>query len=205
MTSSRKKDGVFGDTALSYIKEKVDECIMSDDVFLSFQKWYGYSNQATKWGESYEDDAREKYSERTGLFVEQTGFVEFDKHCGGSPDGLIPSESGLIEIKCPFNGARHIDFMLMKEPVDLLEISKQYYYQVQANILFCDASFCDFISYNPRCSELLSMKILRVYPDKRAIEELEERITLAETMLENLLSEVTQQGISQFKPFIESV
>ena len=203
MASSRRKGEIFGDTALSYIKEKVNECIMNDSVFLSFEELYGYGNQATKWGEYYEDEAREKYSERTGLFVAQTGFIEFGAHTGGSPDGLIPSKNGLIEIKCPFNGAKHIDFMLMKDPADLLEISKQYYYQVQANILFCHASFCDFISYNPRCSDLLSMKILRIYPDDKAIKELKERIELAETRLEHLLSEVTRQGINQFSPFLE--
>ena len=37
LIASRKKDETFGETAMSYIKEKVAEYVMSDDVFIDAQ------------------------------------------------------------------------------------------------------------------------------------------------------------------------
>ncbi len=199
LIASRKKDETFGETAMAYIKEKVAEYVMSDDVFIDAQDM-AFSNAATRWGTLYEAEARAIYSDMTGITVEETGFVPYSRHSGGSPDGLT-GDGGLIEIKCPFNPSRHVDFLLMSGGDDLKALSRQYYYQVQANMLFTGRTYADFISYDPRMSDLLKMKILRVEPDKEAFALLEERIGMAEERMERMVSEITRIGINQVKKF----
>lgn len=196
LTTSRKKDEVFGDTALSYIKEKVSEYIMNDNVFIEMQD-LNFSNMVTRWGEQYEPEARQLYSELTGIEVEETGFIPYSQHSGGSPDGMCADGEGLIEIKCPFNPSKHIEFMMMKSPDDLLAINKQYYWQCQANLLFTGRRYIDFVSYDPRMSDLLKLKILRIETDIKGLELLRTRISLASERLESMVSELTKIGLEQ--------
>jgi hypothetical protein len=169
---------------------------MNDDVFLGLQS---FNCAATQWGEMYEDEARNIYSSRKGVDVEQTGFIQYTKYSGGSPDGVVQSDNGLVEIKCPYNPEKHIDFMLMETQEDLLTLNKQYYYQCQANMMFCNKDYIDFVSYDPRLSELISMKILRINPDYKAFALIESRIELAQERLEEMVSNLTKIGIEQLK------
>ena len=200
LTTSKKKDELFGETAMSYIKEKVSEYLMSDDVFSEIQ-CMNFSNAATRWGETYESEARDLYMEITGMNIYETGFVEYTKYSGGSPDGVNEDSKGLIEIKCPFNSSKHIEFMMMEKPEDLLKLSKQYYYQCQANMMFCQKEYLDFISYDPRFSPLLRMKILRIPAKKEDFELLHHRIAIAETILDEFVQNVTRKGIEQFNKY----
>lgn len=196
LATSRKKDEVFGEAALAYIKEKVAELVTDDAVFASMQDC-AFSNAATRWGEQYEAEARECYSAFAGLPVEETGFVPYSEHSGGSPDGLVGDGEGVIEIKCPFTQSKHIEFMLLNDAAGLKEVSKQYYWQCQANLLFTGRRYIDFVSYDPRMSGLLKMKVLRIEPDAAAHELLRTRILLAEERLEATVSELARIGISQ--------
>jgi putative phage-type endonuclease len=58
-------------------------------------------NDATAWGTHNEAGARFDFELETGISVQQCGFFAKDDWAGASPDGLL-SDSGLIEIKCPF-------------------------------------------------------------------------------------------------------
>lgn len=203
LTTSRKKDEVFGDTALTYIKEKVSEYLMNENVFIDMQT-FAFSSTATRWGEQYEAEAREAYALLTGNEVEETGFIPYSTHSGGSPDGLVTDGRGLIEIKCPFNPSKHIEFMLMRKAEDLLSISKQYYWQCMANLMFTNREYIDFVSYDPRMAGIIHMKVLRIEADPKALSLLQERIALAEERLESIVSEITKMGIEQFKTYQES-
>lgn len=200
LVSSKKKDELFGETAISYIKEKVSEYLMNDDVFSEIQE-LNFSNAATRWGNSYEGEARNLYMEMTGMGIYETGFVEYTRYSGGSPDGVNEDGKGLIEIKCPFNSSKHIDFMMMEKPDDLLKLSKQYYYQCQANMMFCQMEYLDFISYDPRLSPLLRMKILRIPARKEDFETIRHRIEIAESILDEIVQYVTKIGIEQLNKF----
>ncbi|OAV67509.1 YqaJ-like viral recombinase domain protein [Bacteroidales bacterium Barb6] len=59
MNTPRSKIDIFGETALTYIRERVYELIMDDTVFLSDQKVNGFENTATRWGNDNESYARE--------------------------------------------------------------------------------------------------------------------------------------------------
>lgn len=198
LVSSKKKDEVFGDTAVSYINDKVNEVMMPDNAFINFIEEYQLSTPALRWGNLFEADARELYSKRTGAIVIETGFFEYGDHAGGSPDGIMPSENGIIEIKCPFEGKTHIVFMEMEKSSDLLAVNKKYYYQIQANLLFTGAEFCDFVSYNPRMSELMRMKRLRIDKDDKAITVLKERIQLASELLESKITTLSRIAREQY-------
>lgn len=197
LTTSKKKDEVFGDTALSYIKEKVAEYLMDDDIFIEMQD-FNFQNIATRWGEQYEPKARNLYTEVTGMPVEETGFIPYSRHSGGSPDGICADSEGLIEIKCPFNSSKHIEFLMMRTADDLLAANKQYYWQCQANLLFTGRKYIDFVSYDPRMSDLLKLKILHIEADIKGLELLSSRISLASERMEQMVSELTRIGIEQF-------
>jgi len=96
-------------------------------------------NDATRWGEKYEDVARELYEERYGEKVHEIGLVPHPEHkwLGGSPDGV--SESGkLIEIKCP-----------MMRKIIPGEVPAHYVPQIQLCMEILNLESCDFIQYAP--------------------------------------------------------
>ena len=61
-----------------------------------------FTNAAMQWGTDQEPFARATYEIKTGLMVEEIGFVAHPEieNAGASPDGLV-GKDGLIEIKCP--------------------------------------------------------------------------------------------------------
>jgi hypothetical protein len=76
----------------------------------------------------------------TGIEVEETGFVAHDTlYAGCSPDGLVDWD-GLIEIKCPYNSAVHIETLLGGMPADHMA-------QVQGQMWITGRQWCDFVSF----------------------------------------------------------
>ena len=61
------------------------------------------STAATRWGHTYEDEARKLYERKTGEFVYEFGVIPHPVHTwiGGSPDG-ITATGRLLEIKVGF-------------------------------------------------------------------------------------------------------
>lgn len=130
----------------------------------------GYSNDAMKRGSATEPEARMEYQIRTGLEVEQVGFVPHPTiaMAGCSPDGLI-GESGLVEIKCP-NSATHIEMLLGRPP----RVPDKYEKQIQFQLTCTGRLWCDFVSYDPRLPERMRLSIKRVRWDAHLIQYLEE-------------------------------
>lgn len=163
MQKGRSKDQRFGNAAMKYIYEKIAEQItLQPHVF---------SSQATDWGSQMEANAIEKYTEKTGNEVHYTGFLEFGDHAGGTPDGLV-GEDGIIEVKCPFNPANHVEILL-----EGMVVNTDHMFQIQGNLMVTDRKWCDYISYDPRVTdEALQMKIIRVERDEEIIQAIQERI-----------------------------
>ena len=63
----------FSQTGYSYLDEKVDEALTSDEEFIWFKREYEVSNKAMSWGTMYEPCARDFYSEQTGIKVNESG------------------------------------------------------------------------------------------------------------------------------------
>lgn len=124
-----------------------------------------YATAAMQWGTEQEAPARAAYEQRTGVAVEETGFVAHDTLMAGcSPDGLVDWD-GLIEIKCPYNSAVHIETLLSGMPAEHMP-------QVQGQMWITGRQWCDFVSYDPRMPEPLQLYVQRIHADPKAIADL---------------------------------
>ena len=118
---------------------------------------------------------------RSGLVIDP-GFPFF----GASPDGIIQCtccRMGVLEIKCPFTckdksflqaSTESTTFCLGTVDDELaLDINHAYYYQVQAQIKFCSANYCDFVVWSDK-----EVFIERIYLDDDFISDAIEKATL---------------------------
>lgn len=188
LTKGRGKDEVFGKTALSYLNEKLAERFMDAEQFIFYSEDVKRSTPAMRWGNEYEDTAREIYEMATGNTVMDEPFQKlkgFEGYVGGSPDGRLSTMDGIIEIKCPFNPAVHLEHLTWKTPEDLLNGNPQYYAQVQANMLITGTNYCDFISYSPLYRNKMDLSILKVPKDAEYLKNLVERIHLSVEYIKN--------------------
>jgi putative phage-type endonuclease len=129
-----------------------------------------YSNSAMAWGTETEPLARAAYEVKTGLTVDQVGFVDHPtiSMTGASPDGLV-GESGMIEIKCP-NTATNIDTLLSNK------VPTKYLTQMTWQMCCTGRHWTDFVSYDPRLPENLQLFIKRVEYDPKYASELEQEV-----------------------------
>ena len=165
-TEKQRKDNLPGDpmqAQLDYMTELVVERLTGQRV----QK---FVTAAMQWGD-HEPAARAAYERHTGISVEETGFIAHDTLLAGcSPDGLVDWD-GLIEIKCPYNTANHIETLLRGMP-------DEHRAQVQGQMWITGRQWCDFVSYDPRMPEPLQLHIQRINRDPGFIADLEARITI---------------------------
>ncbi len=182
LVKGKTKDSIFGKTALSYLDEKIAERFMDEEQFVYYCEDVKRSSPAMYWGNEYEDTAREVYEMATGNTVMDEPFQKlkgYENYVGGSPDGRLSTMDGIIEIKCPYNPAVHLEHLSWKDPKDLLAGNPQYYGQVQTNMLITGTEYCDFISYSPLYRNRLDLGILRIPKDEEYLNTLIERINLA--------------------------
>jgi putative phage-type endonuclease len=126
-----------------------------------------FTNAAMAWGNEKEPDARRAYEWQTDCSVVEIGFVPHPTIAmsGASPDGLI-GDDGLVEIKCP-NTATHIDTLLGQTA------PAKYVTQMQWQMACTGRKWCDFVSFDPRLPEEMSLFVRRVERDDTRIVELE--------------------------------
>jgi hypothetical protein len=168
-TASRFKDAIAtlksGDPAQAQ-RDYVTELVVER---LTGQRVQKYVTAAMQWGD-HEPEARTAYERVTGTSVEETGFVAHDTLLAGcSPDGLVDWD-GLIEIKCPYNSAVHIETLLRGMPDEHIP-------QVQGQMWITGRQWCDFVSYDPRMPVELQLHVQRIQRDPSFIADLEARIT----------------------------
>ena len=136
---------------------------------LTGQKAQGFSNAAMEWGTQTEPQARAAYSAKTGILVEEVGFIDHPTVAmsGASPDGF--AEEGLIEVKCP-NTATHLEYVLAELP------PLKYFTQMQWQMACTGRPWCDFVSFDPRLPERLQLLVVRVPRDDVYIAMLEAEV-----------------------------
>lgn len=181
-----------GKTFETEVYSKAYEAILPESQYLEMCL-NARSSAAMQWGNEWEDTARQEYENRTGAKVTQVGFIEYTKHSGGSPDGLVEELKGQIEIKCPYSGDNHLKFFRIKKAEELLLLTpdaKKYYYQMQANILFNNDNWCDFVSFDPRLNYILRMRIVRCYPDDKVMKEIDEAIPKATELKRQIIADI---------------
>jgi len=129
-----------------------------------------YATAAMQWGTEQEPAARAAYERVTGISVEETGFIAHDTLLAGcSPDGLIDWD-GLIEIKCPYSSANHIETLLRGMPDEHIP-------QVQGQLWITGRQWCDLVSFDPRMPVELQLHVQRIQRDPGFIADLEAKVT----------------------------
>lgn len=132
----------------------------------------GYVSAEMQRGLDLEAEARAAYAFRTGYDVRAAG-MEFVTHpsiagAGASPDTWV-GEEGLAEIKIPATHT-HIDYLTSaRVPADYLT-------QIHWQLATTGRAWADFISYDPRLPDHLSLWIKRVPRDEERIHYLEREV-----------------------------
>lgn len=165
MAKGRGKDQPFGLTAYGYANDVVMD-------ILNVEPEPEWTSKEMQHGIDYELEACIAYEALTGRTIKYPTEVILSDSLpiGGTPDGLILSEGGLIEIKCP-NNRNHMANLTR----DTSQI-QDYYWQMQGYMMLTGAQWCDFVSYSPRFPEHLRIAVHRVERDEAGIAELTERI-----------------------------
>ena len=150
---------------------------------LTGQKASSFSNAAMEWGTEQEPYARAAYSAKTGIMVEEVGFIDHPTVAmsGASPDGF--AEEGLIEVKCP-NTATHLEYVLAELP------PLKYFTQMQWQMACTNRPWCDFVSFDPRLPERLQLLVVRVPRDNDYIKMLEQEVTIFLRELDDKLNKL---------------
>lgn len=176
VTASRVADVVaktktgWGASRANYMAELIAERLTGEAA-------ERFSNAAMQWGTDHEPDARAAYEFFRDATVTEIGFVEHPSIAmtGASPDGLV-GDDGLVEIKCP-NTATHLETLLSQT------VPAKYVTQMLWQMACTGRKWCDFVSYDPRLPESMSLFVKRIDRDDKRIAELETDISafLAET------------------------
>jgi putative phage-type endonuclease len=182
VTASRVAD-VIAKTKTGYGASRAN--YMADLVVerLTGQKASSFSNAAMEWGTEQEPNAKAAYAAKTGILVEDVGFIDHPTVAmsGASPDGF--AEEGLIEVKCP-NTATHLEYVLAELP------PLKYFTQMQWQMACTGRPWCDFASFDPRLPERLQLLVVRVPRDDDYIKMLEQEVTIFLQELDDKLNKL---------------
>lgn len=122
----------------------------------------------------YEGEALQAYVNKTGVTIEESGFIFADetKIIGCSPDSVvtdIDGSIGLVEAKCP-NTSTHLEYCYSGCP-------KKYRDQIHFQMLVTGCDWVDFVSWDDRVTEEfrhLETYIERIYRDEKIIDKIRE-------------------------------
>lgn len=183
-----KEAGNLSETAKSYLDEKICE------LLTGYQE-EGFTTKEMQWGIDHEPYAVEELKEKGIEFnyhgVDNPVYFPYGEFSGCSPDG--EKENIVYEIKCPFKSAIHLKNLRLKTQFDLLDLNKDYYYQVQFNMLCVskvkEISFDEmqgrFISFDPRFRKEHRLKILNISPDLDFLKVIDKKLLQAENYMRN--------------------
>lgn len=198
MQKGRSKEEAFSQTAKTYIYQVAGEralspAIVEDDKMLQFYlEQTSAQSRAMRFGTEQEPNARSLYTELTGNAVTEVGLCHHKTitHLASSPDGIVYEKAadgtetlGNIEIKCPGLAAYTQYVAEIKDNDSLLRVQKDYYYQCQCHMACTGAEFCDFVVFCPFVEN--PIHIVRITRDNETIDLIEERVLLAEEVINN--------------------
>lgn len=196
MTKGRKKDEIFGQTALSYIYSVASErnllqaYIDDDYLWEIYQNQISVNNKFTQWGHENEPLAVEMYESMTGRVCEEVGSISHPHipNFAASPDRLTTDNGNKIvcEVKSPLPKTFMKYKSEIKDNASLLAVEPMYFYQVQAEMMVTGCTEADFVCFCPFLKNPLH--IVRITADEDAQKEIEFRINEAEKIIKNLIN-----------------
>ena len=135
------------------------------------QKAESYTTAAMQWGIDQEPFARAAYEAKTGVLVEEVGFVPHPtiEAAGASPDGLV-GDDGMVEIKCP-DSKTALECWLSENPVE-----GKYFAQMQWQMRCADRAWCDYVVFDPRMPAKAQLFVTRVMRDDKWLADTEAEV-----------------------------
>ena len=186
------RNDIFSETAKSYIYKLAGERLMNSEIVhndCDFEQYLAETNVSTRamrWGTEQEQSARILYCELTNRNVSEIGLKEHKTiaNFASSPDGYVENENGSIEIKCFEQGkfTRLCEIVIDNETLKNAE--PIIFYQCMAHIMCNGTDWCDFVLYNP--FQRNPIKIVRIMPDENVFAEMEQKIKIANEMIEQI-------------------
>ena len=148
----------------AYAQQLIDARADRPGTIERVQRRGGDASAATAWGHKWEPAARAAYELRLG---EWTAFGDYMVHprlpyVAGTPDGLIPSQRGGVEFKCPEDPGNHLLFLASRKLPDA------HWWQVQCYLWITGYDWWDYVSFDPRCG-VEEITIERVLPDNDSL------------------------------------
>jgi hypothetical protein len=186
MTEPRIKTEVLSQGAITYIKEKVTETLIEDS-----SEETQFSNAATAWGNSYEDEAINIFSDLVDTEIIRPGLIIYNDYFCGTPDGIAKDKSFGIEVKCPYNSSIHLDNLLLSKE-DFRKARKEYYYQIQGYAILTGINDWYFVSYDPRQKESLRMVHLSINKDEVDVSLIHKKLKVANYFKQSLLHKLNK-------------
>lgn len=172
------KTGKASTQADKFANEVIAELILGRPIKQEF------STKEMEWGHQHESDAIAAYEFLKDCKLERGGFFTNDaRTLGASPDARVGND-GLVEIKCPYNPAIHVEFLLMQE------INPIYKPQVQGQLLISERDYVDWFSYHPD----MPHACIRTGRDEEFIAILEEELAEFEYKVQARLKRLVELG-----------
>lgn len=191
MTTGRGKER-FGRTAINYIlKIAAERDMTSEGLEMYLDDQVKKEFRQTIWGNTHESDARVEASNLIQCEIKEVTFAKcqdawLSDFFGGSADGV--TEAGIpVEIKCPYDPIIHERNLQLK--LTGIDAKHDYYAQMQAHMINFNADKCYFVSYDPRRSEARRVCVIEVNRDQDYINEMAERLKLANIAVEAYLND----------------
>ena len=176
----------FGETAKKHIikvmsERYLDDFMVNDDEYFDeYLHQIKVESKAMRWGQEIEHVAREKYEVTRGVEVIECGSIDHPDILmySASPDGLIPSEDKIIEIKSPNPDTAFMYQCFIKDNYSLKKVNDEYYWQIQSELDCTDAASCDLIIYSHFSQHQLY--VVNITRNDEDIEKIHQRINEAE-------------------------
>lgn len=133
-----------------------------------------FQNSAMIWGIENEQFADIYFKKLTNLETYEIGGITNSKYdyCWVSPDRLIQGEKAGVEIKCPYSSAVHLKYWNLENSQEFKKECKEYWYQIQMNLLISEFDYWYFVSFDPRFLKAEKrMRIIKIMPDFNDLKE----------------------------------
>ena len=196
MKSGRKKEQIFGDTAMGYIFKVAAERMLNpvfvndDELFGQYIEQQQVYSKAIIWGQEQEDNAKDLLMKKNPEWeLADVSSCKHDTipHFAASPDAIIYDRKKLMvgEIKCP-NPNTFVRYLVeINDAESLKKVQPDYYYQMMAEMACTNAESGIFVAYCPWLVK--PIHIVPIERDEEAIKAIEERVVKANEIVEQII------------------
>jgi len=171
--------GALSASAEGYAEIKAIEIMLKENIVNDF------ANEYMERGKVLENQAADQYELIYNVDTEVVGFVTDDKgHYGCSPDRMIPSDNGGLEIKC-LGITKHAHHIFSEE------IDKVHKPQIMGQMLIAELDYVDYWMYHPSLPPV-RVKTVR---DDSYIAKLEKHLITFREMLADKVDVLIKKGL----------